>query len=173
MGPVISEKQMNKVLGYIDSGLEEGARLVCGGKRATVPGLEQGYFIEPTIFADVTNDMKIAQEEIFGPVLCVMKYSTVEEAIEIANDTVYGLTAGVWSRDVVKANEIATKLKAGTIWINEWHAFRNDAPFGGYKQSGLGRELGSQVFNEYTELKSIITSLTSENEQRASLGLIF
>lgn len=173
MGPVISEIQMNKILGYIDSGLEEGARLVCGGKKAEGPGLDQGFFIEPTIFADVTNDMKIAQEEIFGPVLCVMKYSTVEEAIEMANDTIYGLTAGVWSRDVVKANEIATHLRAGTIWINEWHAFRNDAPFGGYKQSGLGRELGSQVFNEYTELKSIITALTTENEQRAALGLIF
>jgi len=173
MGPVVSEEQMNKVLGYIQSGIEEGARLVCGGKRATGPGLDNGYFIEPTIFADVTNDMKIAREEIFGPVLCVMKYSTEEEAIAIANDTDYGLTGGVWSRDVGKANEIATKIKAGTIWINEWHVFRTDAPFGGYKQSGLGREQGARVFDEYTELKNICTSLTSENAQRPALGLIF
>ena len=173
MGPVISESQMNKVLSYIQSGIDEGARLVCGGKRASGPEVENGYFIEPTIFADVTNDMKIAREEIFGPVLSVIKYKTDEEAISIANDTDYGLTAGVWSRDVTKANEIATKLKAGTVWINDWHVFRTDAPFGGYKQSGLGRELGSQVFNEYTELKNICTSLVNENKHRAALGLIF
>ena len=125
------------------------------------------------IFADVTNDMRIAREEIFGPVLCVMKYKEIDEAINIANDTNYGLSAGIWSRDVTTANEIATKLEAGTVWINEWHVFRNDAPFGGYKESGLGRELGMQVFNEYTELKSIITSLTTENKQRQALGLIF
>ncbi|PQD97101.1 aldehyde dehydrogenase [Pradoshia eiseniae] len=173
MGPVISEKQMNKVLDYIESGKDEGARLVCGGKRAEGPGLDNGYYIEPTIFADVTNDMRIAQEEIFGPVLCVMKYKEIDEAINIANDTNYGLSAGIWSRDVTTANEIATKLEAGTVWVNEWHVFRNDAPFGGYKESGLGRELGMQVFNEYTELKSIITSLTTENKQRQALGLIF
>ena len=173
MGPVISESQMGKVLGYIQSGIDEGARLVCGGKRATGTEVDNGYFIEPTIFADVTNDMKIAREEIFGPVLAVIKYSSEEEAIEIANDTIYGLSGGVWSRDVNKANEIATKIKAGTIWINDWHVFRNDAPFGGYKQSGIGRELGMQVFNEYTELKNITTSLTAENNQRPALGLIF
>ena len=173
MGPVISESQMEKILGYIQSGIEEGARLVCGGKRASGPEVDNGYFIEPTIFADVTNDMKIAREEIFGPVLAVIKYSTEAEAIEIANDTIYGLSGGVWSRDVNKANEIATKIKAGTVWINDWHVFRNDAPFGGYKQSGIGRELGIQVFNEYTELKNITTSLTAENHQRPALGLIF
>ena len=117
--------------------------------------------------------MKIAREEIFGPVLAVIKYSTEEEAIAIANDTIYGLSGGVWSRDVNKANEIATKIKAGTIWINDWHVFRNDSPFGGYKQSGAGRELGRQVFNEYTELKNVTTSLTAENNQRPALGLIF
>ena len=100
-------------------------------------------------------------------------YGMKEGAIAIANDTNYGLSAGIWSRDVTTANEIATKLEAGTVWVNEWHVFRNDAPFGGYKESGLGRELGMQVFNEYTELKSIITSLTTENKQRQALGLIF
>ena len=173
MGPVISETQMNKVLGYIQSGIDEGARLVCGGKRATGPEVDNGYFIEPTIFADVTNDMKIAREEIFGPVLCVLKYSTEEEAIAIANDTDYGLTGGVWGRDVTKANEIATKINAGTVWINDWHIFRTDAPFGGYKQSGLGREQGIHMFDDYTEVKNICTSLTTENAQRPALGLIF
>lgn len=173
MGPVVSKHQMETILSYIESGLDEGARLVCGGKRASGENLDEGYFIEPTIFADVTNDMKIAQEEIFGPVLSVIKYSTEEEAIAIANDTIYGLAAGVWSKDITKANQIAGKLKAGTVWINDWHAFRNDAPFGGYKQSGTGRELGKRMFDEYTETKHIHTSLASEISQRKSFGLIF
>lgn len=173
MGPLISKQQMETVLSYIESGLNEGARLVCGGKRASGPEVDNGYYIEPTIFADVTNDMKIAREEIFGPVLSVIKYSTEEEAIEIANDTIYGLSGGIWSRDVVKANKIASKIKAGTIWINDWHMFRVDAPFGGYKQSSLGRELGTNVLDEYTEVKHIHTSLTNENNQRPALGLLF
>ncbi len=173
MGPVVSKQQMETILSYIESGKEEGARLVCGGKRATGSGLDQGYFIEPTIFADVNNDMRIAQEEIFGPVLSVIKYSTEEEAIEIANDTIYGLSGGIWTRDLVKANKIASKIKAGTIWINDWHMFRNDAPFGGYKQSGVGRELGKNVLDEYTEIKHIHTALTSENNQRPALKLLF
>jgi len=173
MGPVVSKQQMETILSYIESGIEEGARLVCGGKRATGPEVDNGYFIEPTIFAGVTNDMKIAREEIFGPVLSVIRYSTEEEAIAIANDTIYGLSGGIWSRDVVKANKIATKIKAGTIWINDWHMFRNDAPFGGYKQSGVGRELGKNVLDEYTEVKHVHTALTSENSQRPALGLLF
>lgn len=173
MGPVVSKQQMETVLSYIQSGIDEGARLVCGGKRATGPGLDAGNYIEPTIFANVTNDMKIAREEIFGPVLSVIRYSTEEEAIKIANDTIYGLSGGVWSRDVVKANQLAAKIKAGTVWINDWHMFRNDAPFGGYKQSGLGRELGISVLDEYTETKHIHTSLTTENNQRPALKLLF
>lgn len=173
MGPVVSEQQLNTVLSYIQSGIDEGARLVCGGKRAEGPGLDEGYYIEPTIFADVTNDMKIAQEEIFGPVLSVLKFSTVEEAIEIANDTIYGLAGGVWTKDLNQAYKIAGKLKAGTIWINDWHAFRNDAPFGGYKQSGNGRELGKRVFDEYTETKHIHVSLINENSLRLGPTLLF
>lgn len=173
MGPVVSKQQMDTILSYIESGISEGARLVCGGKRAAGPGLDQGYYIEPTIFADVQNDMKIAQEEIFGPVLSVIRYSTEEEAIRIANDTIYGLSAGIWSRDVVKANKLAAKIKAGTIWINDWHMFRMDAPFGGYKQSGVGRELGRNALDEYTEVKHVHTALTNENDQRAGLKLIF
>jgi aldehyde dehydrogenase (NAD+) len=173
MGPLVSEQQMETVLSYIQSGLDEGARLVCGGKRANGPGLDNGYYIEPTIFADVTNDMKIAREEIFGPVLSIIPFSTEEEAIEIANDTIYGLSAGIWTRDVVKANQLATKIKAGTIWINDWHMFRNDAPFGGYKQSGVGRELGKEALDEYTQVKHVHTALTNENNQRIALKLIF
>lgn len=173
MGPVVSESQMNTVLSYIESGIEEGARLVCGGKRASGPELDAGYYIEPTIFADVTNDMKIAREEIFGPVLSIIKITSVEEAIEIANDTIYGLAGGVWSRNLNQAYEIASKIKAGTIWINEWHAFRNDAPFGGYKQSGNGRELGTKVFDEYTETKHIHVALTNEPSLRLGPTLLF
>lgn len=166
MGPLVSKQQLNSVLSYIESGVQEGARLVCGGKRRIVEGFENGYYIEPTIFAEVHNDMKIAREEIFGPVLSVIRYSTVEEAIEIANDTIYGLAGGVWSKDVNKAMKIARELKAGTIWINDWHMMRSDAPFGGYKQSGFGRELGRQALDEYSQVKHVHCSLVPEVSQR-------
>jgi aldehyde dehydrogenase (NAD+) len=167
MGPMVSKQQMETVLSYIESGIQEGARLVCGGKRRIVEGFENGYFIEPTIFADVHNDMKIAREEIFGPVLSVIRYSTVEEAIDIANDTIYGLAGGVWSKNVNKAMQIARELKAGTIWINDWHMLRSDAPFGGYKQSGFGRELGRHALDEYSQLKHVHCSLVPEVSQRS------
>ncbi|MBX9955399.1 aldehyde dehydrogenase [Peribacillus simplex] len=167
MGPMVSKQQMETVLSYIESGIQEGARLVCGGKRRIVEGFENGFFIEPTIFADVHNDMKIAREEIFGPVLSVIRYSTVEEAIDIANDTIYGLAGGVWSKNVNKAMQIARELKAGTIWINDWHMLRSDAPFGGYKQSGFGRELGRHALDEYSQLKHVHCSLVPEVSQRS------
>ncbi|WP_057914854.1 aldehyde dehydrogenase family protein [Peribacillus muralis] len=167
MGPMVSKQQLETVLSYIESGIQEGARLVCGGKRKIVEGFENGYFIEPTIFADVHNDMKIAREEIFGPVLSVIRYSTVEEAIDIANDTIYGLAGGVWSKNVNKAMQIARDLKAGTIWINDWHMLRSDAPFGGYKQSGFGRELGRHALDEYSQLKHVHCSLVPEVSQRS------
>ncbi|PEL13492.1 aldehyde dehydrogenase [Bacillus sp. AFS017336] len=166
MGPMASEQQLNTVLSYIEAGIQEGARLVCGGKRLTGNGYDNGYFVEPTIFADVHNKMKIAQEEIFGPVLCVIRYSTIEEAIEIANDTIYGLAAGIWSKDVNKALQISKELKAGTVWINDWHMLRSDAPFGGYKQSGFGRELGRYALDEYTQVKHVHCSLTPELSQK-------
>ncbi|BCJ88551.1 aldehyde dehydrogenase family protein [Effusibacillus dendaii] len=173
MGPVVSKQQLDTVLGYIEAGIQEGARLVCGGNRAVGAGLDNGYFVEPTIFADVTNDMKIAKEEIFGPVLSVIRYSTVEEAIQIANDTIYGLASGVWTSDANKALQIARELKAGTVWINDWHMFRSDAPFGGYKQSGFGRELGRHALDEYTQVKHVHLSMTSEIEQRPWLNILF
>lgn len=173
MGPVISKKQKETILSYIEMGLQEGATLACGGKEVKVPGCEEGNFIEPTIFTNVTNDMKIAQEEIFGPVLAVIRYSEVEEAIKMANDTIYGLAAGVWTRDVNKAYEVARKLQAGVVWINDWHMLRNDAPFGGYKQSGIGREMGKHSLDAYTQVKHVHTSMTSELERRPWYGMLF
>lgn len=172
MGPMASEQQLNTVLSYVEAGIKEGARLVCGGKRLTGEGYENGYFIEPTIFADVNNKMKIAQEEIFGPVLCVIRYSTIEEAIEIANDSIFGLAAGVWSKDVNKALQVSREIKAGTVWINDWHMLRSDAPFGGYKQSGFGRELGKYALDEYTQVKHVHVSLTPELGQKPWYGIL-
>jgi len=173
VGPVISKKQKETILSYIESGIDEGATLVCGGKSVTVPGCEKGHFIEPTIFTNVTNDMKIAQEEIFGPVLCVIRYSDLDEAIQMANDSIYGLAAGVWTRDVNKAYEAARKLQAGVVWINDWHMLRSDAPFGGYKQSGIGREMGKHSLDAYTQVKHVHTSMSPELDRRSWYGILF
>ncbi len=155
LGPLVSQRQLDRVLGYIEKGRAEGAKVLVGGQRASAPGLEKGFFMEPTIFVDVNNEMTIAQEEIFGPVLSVITYKTVEEAIRIANDTRYGLAGAVWSRDTEKATSVARQLRTGTVWINEYHLISEKAPFGGYKQSGVGRELGPDSLNAYTEVKHI------------------
>ncbi|MEB1806029.1 MAG: aldehyde dehydrogenase family protein [Bacillaceae bacterium] len=173
VGPVISKNQRDTVLSYIESGLSEGATLVCGGKEVTVEGCEGGHFIEPTIFTNVTNDMKIAQEEIFGPVLSVIRYSDVDDVIKQANDTIYGLAAGVWTEDVNKAYQTARQLRAGVVWINDWHMLRNDAPFGGYKQSGIGREMGKQSLDAYTQLKHVHTSMVSDLKNRPWYQILF
>lgn len=173
VGPIISKKQKETILDYIEAGKQEGATLVCGGKEAKVPGCEAGHFIEPTIFTNVTNEMKIAQEEIFGPVLSVIRYSDVDDAIRMANDTIYGLAAGVWTRDVNKAYEVARKLQAGVVWINDWHMLRSDAPFGGYKQSGIGREMGKHSLDAYTQVKHVHTSMAQELESRNWYGILF
>ena len=162
MGPLISELHMNKVLDYIEIGKKEGARLLCGGKRILKNGLDKGYFVEPTIFTDVTRDMRIVQEEIFGPVLVVQKFSGEDEAIDIANDTVYGLAGGVFTSDGAKALRVIKKLRAGITWINSFNPTFNEAPWGGYKQSGIGRELGTFGFEEYTEVKQINVNLRPE-----------
>ncbi|OJU18541.1 MAG: aldehyde dehydrogenase [Clostridiales bacterium 43-6] len=159
MGPMISEAHMEKVLSYIEIGKEEGATLLCGGYRLTENGLDKGYYIKPTIFKDVTPDMRIVKEEIFGPVLVVQKFSTEAEAIEIANDTVYGLAGGVFTVDGAKALRVIKKLRAGITWINSFNPTFNEAPWGGYKQSGIGRELGTFGFEEYTEVKQININL--------------
>ncbi|MBT4523065.1 MAG: aldehyde dehydrogenase [Halieaceae bacterium] len=158
MGPMSSAAHGEKVLEYVNSAVEEGATVLCGGARAEVPGCEGGYFVEPTVLTEVHNGMKVAREEIFGPVLCVIKFSTEEEAIAIANDTDYGLSAGIWTADVVGAQQLARQLQAGSIWINDWHMIRMDAPFGGFKQSGYGREGGMESLHHYVEVKSVSTA---------------
>ena len=155
MGPLISRKQQDRVLGYISKGISEGARLACGGNVPSSSELKDGFFIEPTIFINVDNRAAIAQEEIFGPVLSVIKYRTTEEAIRLANDSPYGLGGGVWSSDKEEALHVARELRAGTVWINEWHLLSEKAPFGGYKQSGIGREFGMDGLKEYTETKHV------------------
>ncbi|QHE70709.1 aldehyde dehydrogenase [Rhodococcus sp. WAY2] len=153
LGPLISEKQRERVEGYIAKGKEEGARLVLGGGRPA--GLETGYFVEPTIFADVDNSMTIAREEIFGPVLCVIPYDSVDEAIKIANDSDYGLAGSVYTTDVEKGLEVAAQVRTGTYGIN-WYAFDPGSPFGGYKNSGVGREDGPEGVEAFCETKSVL-----------------
>ena len=151
VGPVVSQRQFDTVMNYIKAGKDEGAEILTGGNRVG----DKGYYIEPTIFVNVKNDMKIAQEEIFGPVVAVIKFDDDEEAIKIANDSIYGLGGAVWSSDDERAMKIAKRLKTGTVWINEYHLLSDRAPFGGYKQSGIGREFGSEGLKEYTEVKHI------------------
>jgi len=150
-GPQVDKIQFDKILGYIESGKKEGATLHCGGAQEGT----KGFYVQPTVFGDVKDDMKIAKEEIFGPVMQCMKFKTVEEAIERANNTVYGLAAGVCSRDIGKAMGIAKQLKAGTVWINCWDQFDDATPFGGYKTSGWGREKSEYALENFTEVKCI------------------
>ncbi|MCB1617055.1 MAG: aldehyde dehydrogenase family protein, partial [Pseudomonadales bacterium] len=152
MSAVVSERQMNRILDYIEIGKKEGARLVLGGERDTN---YPGYYIKPTIFADVSNDMTIAQEEIFGPVMCVIAYEDDEDAIRIANDSIYGLSGSVFSGDQDRALKMARRIRTGTMNINGSSFFAPDSPFGGYKQSGVGREMGVEGFEEYLEIKTV------------------
>ncbi|MDJ0716529.1 MAG: aldehyde dehydrogenase family protein [Prochloraceae cyanobacterium] len=154
-GPQVDKEQFEKVMGYIESGRSEGAQLLCGGNRVG----DRGYFIEPTVFAGVRDDMKIAQEEIFGPVMSVIKFKSIEEAIERANQTIYGLAAAVWTKDIGKAHAIANSVRAGTVWVNCYDNFDAAAPFGGFKQSGIGREKGEYGLQQYTEVKTVTIKL--------------
>ncbi len=158
LGAIVSEQQMNTVLGYIETGKSEGAKLVAGGKRVSVDG-GKGYFVEPTIFDGVDNNMKIAQEEIFGPVLATIPFDDVEQVADLANQNIYGLAAAVWTNDIRKAHAVARRLKAGTVWVNAYNLYDVALPFGGYKQSGFGRELGMHAIEHYTELKSVWVNL--------------
>jgi aldehyde dehydrogenase (NAD+) len=158
LGAIVSQEQLQTVLGYIEAGKKEGAKLVAGGNRVSVDG-GKGFFIEPTIFGDVRNDMKIAQEEIFGPVLATLSFDEMDEAVALANQTPYGLAAAVWTRDVKKAHNVSRQLRAGTVWINTYGLMDASLPFGGYKQSGFGRELGLHALEHYTELKTVWLSL--------------
>jgi aldehyde dehydrogenase (NAD+) len=154
MGAIVSQEQMQTVLGYIEAGKTDGATLLAGGNRVQVDG-SKGFFIEPTIFGDVKNNMKVAQEEIFGPVLAVLTFDDVDEVIAQANNNPYGLAAAVWTRDVKKAHSVSRRLKAGTVWINTYGLMDASLPFGGYKSSGFGRELGANALEHYTEVKTV------------------
>jgi acyl-CoA reductase-like NAD-dependent aldehyde dehydrogenase len=151
MGAQVSEEQFRKILGYIDAGKTGGARCVTGGERAT----DRGYFVKPTIFDGVTNDMTIAREEIFGPVVSTLTFEDLDGVVAAGNDTNYGLSAGIWTRDVSKAHRAARALKAGTVWVNCFNTFDAASPFGGYKESGYGRELGHHALELYTQTKSV------------------
>jgi phenylacetaldehyde dehydrogenase len=155
MGPLISDEQFQKVLGYLDSGQSAGAEAVVGGGKAS----DRGYFVQPTILTNTSNDMNVVREEIFGPVVCAIPFDDPSEIVPVANDTNYGLAAGVFTRDISKAHRTAKRLRAGTVWINTYHVFDAAMPFGGYKESGWGREMGSQVLNNYLETKSVVTAL--------------
>jgi aldehyde dehydrogenase (NAD+) len=154
-GPQIDSTQFDKVMSYIDSGKCEGAELLTGGKRAG----DRGYFIEPTVFANVKDEMKIAREEIFGPVMSIIRFHDIDEVVDRANNTSYGLAAGVWTRDIGKAHAIANNVRAGTVWVNCFDVFDAAAPFGGFKQSGIGREMGEYALQQYTEVKTVTVKL--------------
>jgi acyl-CoA reductase-like NAD-dependent aldehyde dehydrogenase len=165
IGPVISARQRDRVLAFLERAFKDGAKAAIGGGVPEGAEFERGYWIQPTILTDVTNDMEIVREEIFGPVLCVLPYSDEADAVRQANDSPYGLSAGVWTGDYERGLEIAEKLRAGTVWINNWHQIDPALPFGGYKQSGVGRELGPDALAEYTEAKHVHVDLTQRVER--------
>lgn len=160
MGPQVSEQQLQVIERYVDIGKKEGATLVTGGKRNEQ--LTDGYFYTPTVFADVTNDMTIAKEEIFGPVVSVIRFKDEKDALKKANDTIYGLGAGVWTNNVKRAHRMARQLQAGTVYVNTYTMLDSTAPFGGVKKSGFGRELGLEAMNMYTQVKNVWMDLNEE-----------
>jgi phenylacetaldehyde dehydrogenase len=151
MGPLVSEEQFRRVCGYMEAGMKEGAKAVVGGKKVG----NRGYFVEPTVLVNTTPNMKVVQEEIFGPVVTAMPFKSVDDIAAEANNTPYGLAAGIWTKDIAKAHALANKLKAGTVWVNCYNVFDAAMPFGGYKQSGWGREMGKEALELYTETKSV------------------
>jgi betaine-aldehyde dehydrogenase len=162
MGPLITPMHMQKVLGYIEAGKREGAELICGGKRLTKGKLAEGNFVAPTVFVKTNPAMTIVREEIFGPVLVVQLFETEEEALRLANDTVYGLAGAVFTSDGGKGLRVLRKLRAGITWLNTYHPTFNEAPWGGYKQSGIGRELGTFGLDAYMEVKQININLVPQ-----------
>jgi len=160
MGPQVSKEQMDKVVSYLEIGKKEGAKVVAGGGPSKLAQESGGYFVEPTIFDRASNQMRVAREEIFGPVLTAIPFRNVEDVIREGNDTLYGLAAGVFTRDVKKAHRVAAALKAGTVWVNTWNVFDPASPFGGYKMSGFGRELGMHALELYTQIKSVWVDLS-------------
>jgi betaine-aldehyde dehydrogenase len=160
IGPLISEKQMNRVLNHVESGIRQGAKLTLGGKRISRGELAKGFFVQPTIFEEVTTKMKIFQEEIFGPVLCVLPFHNADEAIEIANATKYGLAGNIWSRNLIRIMKVARGVRTGTVWVNRHLNPGPEVPFGGYKLSGVGRETGTEGLMEYLQTKHISLQIT-------------
>ncbi|MYL30077.1 betaine-aldehyde dehydrogenase [Halobacillus halophilus] len=161
-GPLISAEHREKVENYVEIGKNEGAKLLVGGARPEDPELQDGFFYLPTIFTECTTDMRIVQEEVFGPVLTIERFQTEEESVKLANDSIYGLAGAVFTQDIDKAERIAGKLRMGTVWINDFHPYFAQAPWGGYKQSGIGRELGKPGLEEYTETKHIFRNVNPE-----------
>jgi len=159
MGPVISAEHRSKVEGYLELAGKEGAEIVCGGKRPKGEGFQQGFWLEPTVITGVTPSMRIAREEIFGPVITVETFSNEDEAVRMANGTPYGLAGGVWTQDFPKGYRVARGLRIGTVWINDFHPYYPEAPWGGFKHSGIGRELSKVGLEEYTELKHVHANL--------------
>jgi aldehyde dehydrogenase (NAD+) len=154
-GPQVDRAQFDKIMGYIESGKRAGATCATGGRRVG----DRGFFIEPTVFTNVKDEMAIAREEIFGPVLSVLRFSDIDDLIRRANATPFGLAAAVWTRDVARAHAVASRLRAGTVWVNCYDVFDAAAPFGGFKQSGFGRELGERGLDPYLETKTVTVSL--------------
>jgi betaine-aldehyde dehydrogenase len=166
IGPMVSETQMKKALDYIEIGKREGAKLVYGGYRIEEGDLAKGYYVRPTIFDEVSASMTIAQEEIFGPVLCVMPFEDEKEAIEIANSTPYGLQSAIWSSDTNRCLRMVRAIEAGDVWVNTYYIRMSESPYGGIKESGLGTELGLQGIEEYLVNKRICFDTTSEFHTR-------
>ena len=161
MGAQASQDQYQKILNYLDIGRQEGCRVLAGGGPAEVPGLENGFYIRPTIL-EGNNQMRVFQEEIFGPVVCVTPFADEAEAVEIANDTLYGLGAGVWTRDAHQLYQIPRQIQAGRVWVNCYHDYSAHAPFGGYKKSGIGRETHKMMLNHYRQTKNMLISYSKE-----------
>jgi betaine-aldehyde dehydrogenase len=160
MGPLISAEQLRRVSEYVEKAKLEGAKLLCGGRIPAAPELKNGFFFEPTVLAEVSPSMAIFREEVFGPVACVNKFSTIEEAIKLANASDFALASSIWTGNDALAKDAADKINSGIVWVNTYGMFYNEIPYGGFKQSGFGKELGKEGFLEYTRLKSVITDKT-------------
>ena len=160
MGSQINERQLEKILSYVEIGKQEGARLICGGERLTEGELAKGCFMRPTLLADVTNDMRVAQEEIFGPVACILKFKDEDEVIRMANDNAYGLGGAVWTRDLNRAIRVSRGIETGRMWVNTYNQIPEGSPFGGYKESGIGRETHKVILEHYTQMKNIMINLS-------------
>jgi aldehyde dehydrogenase (NAD+) len=161
MGTVANEPQFRRILGAIEGAKASGARLVTGGGRAVGANLDSGYFIQPTVFADVSNRSELAQEEIFGPVLAIIPFETEAEAIALANDSRFGLAAGIWSNDISRVMRVSREIQAGSIWVNTYRAVAAQAPFGGFKESGIGRERGEAGLREYLTTKNVMIDFSN------------